>query len=106
MLKDEWAKWLITFTDWLKMMEIKEYEKLEKSRGLNVCNATINTRRETKRLEVNKMSSNHGLSGITIMAIKIIIPIGILKVLTSSKIFCFSSCFNAKSILSIHKSKY
>ena len=52
------------------------------------------------------MSSNHGLSGITIMAIKIIIPIGILKVLTSSKIFCFSSCFKAKSILSIHKSKY
>ena len=55
--------------------------KLEKSSGLKVCNATIKTNNETNKLDVNKISNKVGLNGITIIAIKIIIPIGILKVL-------------------------
>ena len=55
--------------------------KLEKSSGLNVCNATIKTNKETNKFDVKRRSKINGLRGITIIAIKIIIPIGILKVL-------------------------
>jgi hypothetical protein len=55
--------------------------KLEKSSGRKVCNATINTNNETNKFEVKSTSNNKGLNGITIIAIKIIIPIGILNVL-------------------------
>ena len=51
-----------------------------------------------REFDVNKISSNQGLKGITIMAIKIIIPIGMLKVLIKLKKFAFSNCRRTKSI--------
>ena len=76
----------------------KTVGKLEKSSGLKVCKATIKTNKETKRFEVNKMSNIHGCNGITIIAIRIIIPIGILKVLAKLKKFSFWNVFSTKSI--------
>ena len=73
--------------------------KLEKSRGLKVCNATIKTSNEIKRLEVNNTSKNNGLNGMTIIAIRIIIPMGILNVHTKLKKFSFSNVFKTKSII-------
>ena len=73
--------------------------KLEKSNGLKACKATINTSKEISKFDVNNKSSNHGLKGITIMVIKIIIPTGILKVLIKLKKFAFSNCRKTKSIL-------
>ena len=72
--------------------------KLEKSRGLKVCKATIKTSNETKILVVNKISSIQGLNGITIIATRIIIPIGILNVLTKLIKFCDWNVFSTKSI--------
>ena len=51
--------------------------------------ATIKTNKETNIFEVNKTSKRTGLNGITIIAIRIIIPIGILNVLKKSKKFSF-----------------
>ena len=59
----------------------KTVEKLEKSSGQKVLCATIKTSKETNKFEVKRISSIVGLNGITIIAIKTIIPIGILNVL-------------------------
>ena len=50
--------------------------KLEKSKGLKVCNATINIRRDNKILVVKKISSNIEGKGITIITMSIKIAIG------------------------------
>ena len=84
----------------------KTVGKLEKSSGLKVCNATIKTNKETSKFEVNKTSKKIGLNGITIIAIRIIIPIGILNVLRKSKKFSFWKLFKTKSIYLYPKSKY
>ena len=54
---------------------------------------------KSKRLEVNNTSKNNGLNGMTIIAIRIIIPMGILNVLTKLKKFSFSNVFKTKSII-------
>ena len=66
-----------TFKPNLKIVANKStVGKLEKSKGLNVCKATINIRRDNKILVVKNISSNMEGKGITIITISIKIAIG------------------------------
>ena len=101
----EWPFFKITLVDATfkpkrkTVAKSKTVGKLEKSNGLKVCRATIKTNNEINKFEVNNMSRNHGLNGMTIIAIKTIIPRGILKVLTRLKKLFLSNVFKTKSIV-------
>jgi hypothetical protein len=65
--------------------------KLEKSKGLKVCKATISTINEINIFEVKKTSNKKTGRGITIIVIKIRIPMGklILEINLITKFLSF-----------------
>ena len=84
----------------------KTVGKLEKSSGLKVCKATISTNKETNKFDVNRISNIHGCNGMTIIAIRIIIPIGMLNALAKLRKFSFWNVFSTKSIYKIPLSEF